>query len=65
MMNAAGLSTAIQTELTAAGFEVIAQNTVFCDAIATAVVAHITANAETTTEVTGGSSIGTYAGSVK
>lgn len=65
MMDSAALSTSIQGKLTAANFEMIAQNTALCNAIAEAVVEHIAANAETSTEVTVGSSIGTYTGSVK
>ncbi len=64
MMDSAALSTEIQNNLTASGFNIIAQNTAMCDAIAQAVVDHIKNNAVTTTIVTGGSSAGTYAGTV-
>ena len=64
MMNSAGLSSDIQSKLEASGFNIIAQNTALCDAIASAVVEHIQANAETETIVAGGSSAGTYAGTV-
>lgn len=40
------LSTSIQSNLTSAGYAVIAQNKVLCDAIAKAVVDHIKSNAE-------------------
>jgi hypothetical protein len=40
------LAKQIQDNLTSCGFEAIAQNTCLCEAIAKAVVEHITSNAE-------------------
>lgn len=65
MMEASALSASIQQKLVAADFKMIAQNTALCDAIAEAVVEHITTSAQVTTIVASGSSAGTYPGVVK
>lgn len=52
------LSLKIQANLEADGFNIISQNMKLCDAIAKAVVEHITASAEV--PVDAGSSAGTY-----
>lgn len=65
-MSESTLSSAIQSELTAAGFNLgDAPNAkALCDAIAKAVVGHIVQNAQVTTVVASGSSAGSYTGSI-
>jgi len=57
-LNSNELSSKIQANLKADGFKSISQNTKLCDAIAKAVVEHITLSAEV--PVNAGSSAGTY-----
>ena len=66
-LNSAALSGLIQSNLKGAAIVSVVDDAGFvahCDQLAAAIVAHIVANALVTVAVTGGSSAGTYVGTV-